>query len=406
MKQNSILGIFFFLLFTQHVQSQQTYRAEVNRKDGYSIVFNIVEAVISGKMQWTITNDTEKIVVSDIRKKGDSLLINLPFFEAQFRLKKIPAGYEGIWFKQTSVGEQSMPILIAKGTTRYILPEAGLPKDFSGRWRATFFKADGRKSQILAEFRQKGKFVSGTFLTPTGDYRFLEGIVAGDSMVLSTFDGTHAYFFGAHMNESGEIDRGIFVSGPVSVEAWTAQRDDKMMIDESTAAMQLKSGESRLDFRFPDLDSNLVGINDDRFRDKVVVIQIMGSWCPNCMDETAFLSQYYRENKKRGIEVIGLAYEYTPDFARASKNLKRFRDRFKVEYPMLITGVLSNDTLRTEKTLPQMTPIKAFPSMIFIGKDGKVKKTHAGYSGPATGIHHEEFKKEFEAEISLLLSGK
>lgn len=124
------------------------------------------------------------------------------------------------------------------------------------------------------------------------------------------------------------------------------------------------------------------------------------------MDETAFLSQYYSENKKRGIEVIGLAYEYTPDFARASKNLKRFRDRFKVEYPMLITGVLSNDTLRTEKTLPQMTPIKAFPSMIFIGKDGKVKKTHAGYSGPATGIHHEEFKKEFEAEISLLLSGK
>jgi hypothetical protein len=101
--------------------------------------------------------------------------------------------------------------------------------------------------------------------------------------------------------------------------------------------------------------------------------------------------------------VIGLAYEYTLDFARASRNLRRFKDKFNVEYPMLITGVLSSDTLRTEKTLPQMTPIKAFPSMIFIGKDGKVRKTHAGYSGPATGVHHEIFKKEFEEEIKLLL---
>lgn len=399
---NSLL---FLLLLSGQLQSQQTYRAEIKRMDGNSIVFNIQEVFSGGKMQWIITNHTEKIVITDIRKNADSLLLNLPFFEAQFRLKKVAAGYEGIWFKQTSLGQQIMPIVIAKGKNRNILPKAVSTRDFTGKWRATFYKAGGRTSQIMAEFQQKGSLVSGTFLTPTGDYRFLEGTVAGDSMVLSTFDGTHAFFFGAHMNERGEIDRGVFASGPVSLEAWTARRDNEMKIDESVAAMQLKSGESSLDFRFPDLDSNLVSINDDRFKGKVVVVQIMGSWCPNCMDETSFLSTYYRSNKQRGVEVIGLAYEYTLEFDRASRNLRRFKDRFDVTYPMLITGVLSSDTLRTEKTLPQMTPINAFPSMIFIGKDGKVKKTHAGYSGPATGVHHEIFKKEFEAEINSLLGG-
>jgi len=81
----------------------------------------------------------------------------------------------------------------------------------------------------------------------------------------------------------------------------------------------------------------------------------------------------------------------------------RFKNRFNVEYPLLITGVISSDPLRTEKTLPLMTPIKAFPSMIILGKDGLVKKTHAGYAGPATGIHHEKFKAEFDAMIRELV---
>jgi thiol-disulfide isomerase/thioredoxin len=395
--------ILFFVLLCESLFAQQQYRAEVKRNDGYHIVFRIEENGSAGKLQWTIINDTERILINEIRQSGDSLLVDLPFFEAQLKLKVNQAGYQGEWYKKTATGDQYMPVEIIKGRERNVLNLSGKNKDFSGRWRATFHKPDGRQSQILAEFRQKGQNISGTFLTPTGDYRFLEGTVSADSMVLSTFDGTHAFFFGAHLNENGTIDRGVFASGPDYLETWTAVKDSQMIIDESTAAMQVRGAVSNLDFQFPDLDSNLVGINDDRYKGKVVVIQIMGSWCPNCMDETAFLSQYYRLNKQRGVEVIGLAYEYTLDFARASRNLRRFKDKFNVEYPMLITGVLSSDTLKTEKTLPQMTPIKAFPSMIFIGRDGKVAKTHAGYSGPATGVHHELFKKEFEEDIKLLL---
>jgi thiol-disulfide isomerase/thioredoxin len=405
MKIKVYLLLFTSILVCGSLEAQQYYRAEVKRADGYHIAFNIAEQRNIGKINWTILNGTERLEIPEMILQHDSLLVDMPFFEAQLILKVTPLGYEGQWLKRTSTGDQYMPITILRGKERYALASKASPKDFNGRWKAAFVNPAGKHSTVMAEFKQTGKQITGTFLTPTGDYRFLEGMVAGDSMVMSTFDGTHAFFFGAHMNAAGQIDRAVFASGPSHLETWTAQKDETASIDESAAAMQLKGDEHMLDFKFPDLDSNTVSLRDERFKGKVVVVQIMGSWCPNCMDETAFLSRFYRENKSRGVEVIGLAYEYTLDFARASKNLRRFKDKFQVEYPMLITGVLSSDPLRTEKTLPQMTPIKAFPSMIFLGKDGTVRKTHAGYSGPATGIHHEQFIRDFNAEINSLLGG-
>ena len=121
----------------------------------------------------------------------------------------------------------------------------------------------------------------------------------------------------------------------------------------------------------------------------------MGSWCPNCMDETKFLNEFYIKNKQRGVEVVSLAYEYSTDFERSRISLLKFQQRFNVKYPMLITGAWINDSLRTEKTLPQITPIKVFPTTIYIGKDGKVKKMQAGFYGPGSGEHFELFKKEF-----------
>jgi peroxiredoxin len=169
------------------------------------------------------------------------------------------------------------------------------------------------------------------------------------------------------------------------------------------AAMYVKDGEEKLNFRFMDLNKKFVSINDPKFKNKVVIIQIMGSWCPNCMDETAFLSDFYNKNKQRGVEVIGLAYEYSTDFERSRKSIQKFKDRFNVKYTLLNTGVTVSDTLRTEKTLPQLTTIKSFPSTIFIDKKGRVAKIHTGFEGPGTGVHYEELKKEFAATVDRLL---
>jgi peroxiredoxin len=397
------ISLFLSLITTGISFSQIPYRAEIKRADGFHVVFNLEEYRIAGKYRWVIKNASERIQVNDIRLKGDSVFVDMPFFDAQLMLKKNALGYQGNWKKVGSKGDVYMPLVIQKGNDRIRLGIAKPIYNITGRWKTVFVNQEGKNSLAMAEFNQTGNRLEGTFLTTTGDYRFLEGSISGDSLALSGFDGTHAFFFGAKISSGNKIERGVFASGATSLETWGAEKDDEMELDGTNARMTVKGSDSVLNFRFPDLDSNMVSIEDARFRNKVVVIQIMGSWCPNCMDETAFLSEYYRNNKQRGVEVIGLAYEYSPDFSKASKSLSRFRDKFKVEYPMLITGVLSSDLLRTEKTLPEMTPIRAFPSMIIIGRDGKVKSTHAGYEGPATGSHHEKFKREFHDTIDQLL---
>ena len=400
------LSIFSVVLIQMQSIAQSSlikYKATIKREDGRNIVFNIDESKISNRLKWMIRNADETIDINEIKVKGDSLLVSMPFFGAELFLKKTTEGYKGQWKKAGSKGDVYMPLEIVRGTGRYMLPPQQSKMNLTGRWRAVFQNAQGEKSEAIAELKQVGPKITGSILTTTGDYRYLQGSVNKDSLVMSTFDGTHAFYFSAQISKEGKLQNGIFASGPTSLETWSAVRDAQVELDESDVLMRVKDPAQKLNFKFPDLDGNMVSINDVKFKGKVIVIQIMGSWCPNCMDETAFLSNYYREQKDKGFEVIGLAYEYTTDFVKAKTSLSRFKNKFNVEYPMLITGVISNDPLRTEKTLPQFTPIKAFPSMIILGRDGTVRKTHAGYAGPATGVHHENFKKEFEAYISELL---
>jgi len=385
--------------------AQKPYRVELAREDGVPIVFNMTTRLVNGIPVWEITNASEKLRVDSIRRSGDSLLVEMPFFDSRMTARELPGGViTGYWFKGTTGADAIMPFKATPGiTTRFEAIEGAAVRNISGRYAVSFVRPDGSIRKSVAEFSQKGNRLTGTFLNPSGDYRFLEGIVTGDSLMLSCFDGSHAYYFGARVGDDGSLQNGIYCAGIRYKEPWTAVKNDAAKVYDSGAIMYLRDGEERLNFRFPDLDSNMVSINEERFRNKVVVIQIMGSWCPNCMDETAFLADWYKKNRNRGVEVIALAYEYTKDFRKAERSLRKFQQRHDVQYPMLNTGVLSADSLKTEKTLPQMTPIKAFPTTIFIGRDGKVKEVHPGFEGPGTGEYYEEFKKTFNATIERLL---
>ncbi len=131
-------------------------------------------------------------------------------------------------------------------------------------------------------------------------------------------------------------------------------------------------------------------------------MQIMGSWCPNCIDETNFLVPFYNANKNNGLEIIGLCYERSEDFSVASKNAKNLKTRLSIPYELLIAG--TNKKGNVNESLPMLKNFIAFPTLIIIDKKGKVRKIHTGYSGPATGKHYDEFKAEFESFINTLLS--
>jgi thiol-disulfide isomerase/thioredoxin len=409
MIKNGLILIFLLVLSnTAFAQNSTPYRVTMLREDGNEIVFTMTTTIIKGQHKWVIRNADERIVVDSIIKKGDSLLVEMPLFDSRMRLHVSPDGsMTGTWTRAVTAGYIVMPVTATPGISYRFPPLKGkASKNISGRYAVEFIRQGGGKRKAVAEFQQKDDIVTGTFLNPSGDFRYLEGIVTGDSLMLSSFDGAHAYYIGANINKDGSLGRGVFYSLVKSSEEWAARKDPSAKIDESGAMVYLRDGEERLNFSFPDLDSNMVDINDARFKNKVVIVQLMGSWCPNCMDETAFLSGYYKRNRERGIEVVGLAYEYSTDFHRSEKSLRKFQQRYAVDYPMLITGVTTIDTLKTEKTLPQLTPIKGFPTTIFIGKDGRVRKIESGFMGPGTGKHHEIFKNEFDATIEALLKEK
>lgn len=401
----------FLLLSLQSFAQQQLandaniWQTHLHRQDGADIVFN-TEVSSTDKMVMYILNAGDRLLVDDITIEGDSVFIKMPFFDSEFKGVHLPNGeVKGLWIRHLADRDQSIPFTSTPGIKERFVQHQPAKGNVSGRWATHFTAPDGTDSSFaVGEFKQDGNRVTGTFLTPTGDYRFLEGILDGDTLKLSTFDGSHAYYFTARLTAENRLEQGVFYAGIGNgKELWTANKDANATLPDETSLATVKPGQSKLDFSFPDLSGKPVSINDARFKNKVVVITLMGSWCPNCMDETGYLSEWYKQNKQRGVEMIGLAYERTTDFERSKKSLAGFLKRFDVQYPVLITGVTPADPKKGEKTLPQLTAIKGFPTTIFVDKQGKVREVHTGFSGPGTGEHYEHFKQQYNQLIDKLL---
>jgi thiol-disulfide isomerase/thioredoxin len=383
------------------------WRATIQRNDGYKIVFNFISKDTIGKKIIYVINGDEHLLVDSIETRDDSVFIQMPFFESGFAAKITSEGnLHGEWIKHYGKRILRLPFEAEYNNGKRFEVSSSPSANISGKWVSTF-KGRNKTFSFVTEFKQHGSHLSGTVLDPTGDFRFLDGVVSGDSLKLSTFDGANAYLLTAKINDNNTISGGKFYAGATGTEDWTAVKNENAEIKDNLEGAKLNPGEGKLNFTFPDSeDGKMISINDKRFKNKVVVIQILGSWCPNCMDETKFLSDYYNKNHQKDFEVIGLAYERTTDFRSSQKALLPFKKRFNVQYPILITGVAVSDPDLTQKTLPQVEKIKAFPTSIFIDKKGNIRKIDSGFNGPATGEYYTKFKKEFNQLIEKLLAEK
>jgi peroxiredoxin len=298
--------------------------------------------------------------------------------------------------------EQKMPFRAeyAEGYTFSI--EGPTPViDLTGRWDVTFLSEDGGTTSAVGEFVQAGPKLNGTVLTPTGDYRYLSGSVTDRSFDLSCFDGAHAFLFKGTLGEDGRLE-GDFWSGTKWHERWRARRDDDASLPDPYSLMYINEGYDRIAFSFPNTAGQLVSLEDKRFEGKVVIVTLAGSWCPNCNDAAAFLSQYYDTNRDRGLEIVSLMYEHLRDEKAAMKQIQRFQKKHKINYTLLYAGY--SDKEEAQKTLPMLNQVISFPTTVFIGRDGDVRRIHTGFSGPGTGEHFEELKTEFSALVDQLLA--
>ena len=200
---------------------------------------------------------------------------------------------------------------------------------------------------------------------------------------------------------------GFFYSGNHWKEPFEAKLNNTYELPKADNLTFIKEGYEDFDFSFPDTRGRIVSLSDTKFQQKPVIIQIMGTWCPNCLDESKFLVNYLRENPYTNIEVIALAFEVAKTREIAFKRIKRLKERIGIEYPVLLAQYgNSADKKIAVKTLPMLNHLISFPTTIFIDKKGKVRKIHTGFNGPATGKKFNEFKNEFENFMGALVLEK
>ncbi len=355
----------------------------------------------SSAWRMVVHNGEERIAVDDITLHADSIRVRMPLFDSEFRGRLVnDSTITGHWHNYLKGPDYRIAFTARCGPAqRFDL--AGSPMgDLSGQWRTHFSHGTPEGYDALGLFTQRDGLLTGTFGTETGDYRFLEGVVAGDSLKLSCFDGSHAFLFKAQLRNDSLIGR--YWSGTHWQEPWIAVRDPRFHLRDPDSLTFLKEGHDMVDFRFPDIDGGQLSPKDARFAGKVLMVQVMGSWCPNCVDETLLLDELYAKHNANGLEVIAIAFEKYEDEARSIAALKHFRDRLQVKYPIVYAGNANKEVASAK--LPFLDHVMSYPTCIFIDRQGKVRRIRTGFYGPGTGEHYSHYKRNLDRFLQDLLA--
>ena len=347
-----------------------------------------------------ISNSTERIPVDILVE--DSLRCHLPVFGSDLVFKVVNHHeIRGFWHngqdrnKSIVFSATRQPL----GNNRFNHSSVEPSKHFQGKWKTTF-SVNNNAYPAIGIFEQNHNVVTGTFLTETGDYRYLEGNAIGDSLFLSCFDGAHAFLFAAE--QIGDSLCGIFRSGKNYIDScWVAVKNDSVELSNPDSLSYILANEPPFSFSFPGINTKSVDYSKGAFLGKPVIIQLFGSWCPNCADECRFLSQLYNEYHDEGLEVLGLAFEKIQPFQKQKNRLISYIDALDIPYPVGIAGNSSKSD--ASKMFPQISAITSFPTCVFIDKAGRVARVHTGFYGPGTGPYYNKYVKNTRLFIQELL---
>jgi peroxiredoxin len=350
-----------------------------------------------------LINGEERLLLSEVKITGSHLEIPMPGYENVLKADAVGNELHGeIFLVKLNDKNQHVPLHATLGDTyRFFGQPAGDNADVSGRWAMKLIDDSGAPEVVVGEFSQSHDVVSGTILTATGDHRYLAGQVKGDELYLSTFDGAHVFLYKAKIAADGSLD-GDWWSGLAFHEKWIGKRDASAQLPDAYGVTAMRDGVKRFDFSFPDLSGKTVSSKDPQFRGKVLIVALAGSWCPNCHDEAAFLAPLYKDYRDKGLEIVSLQFEHFGDFQRAAEATQRFRQHYGIEYTTLIAGISDKD--EAAKKLPMLKSFVAFPTTVFIDRQGNVRKIHTGYTGPATGDHYVQFVNEVKTTLDQLLA--
>ncbi len=375
------------------------WRAELALDDDSLVLPFFIEFVDSANgLKAAIWNGKEMILQPDVMAMGDSLIIPSPYFNTTIVVKHNTNELNGYWIDSSRAGVYKLPF-----KAKYNLPHRFsfsemTNSDIDGKWDVRFSPNTENEYPAIGLFTTDENSTQGTFITETGDYRFLEGGFGGGKLKLSTFDGSHAFLFLADL--VNDTLKGIFYSGKHHQEPFVAWRNDSAQLHDPYTLTQLTSPNARLSFTAKDLEENQVVYPSARFENKALLVQIMGSWCPNCMDESAFLAPLKDDLEMRGVEIVALAFE-RQEFADVLPTLRRMKKNLGIKYPVLYAGKSSKKG--AAEALPFLNEIISYPTLLFVKPNGEIFRIHTGFYGPGTGTYFDKQSNEMLDDIEKLI---
>lgn len=397
-----ILSLLFFssIVFTS-LQAQITagkWDASLKLNDSTEMPFRMEIEKLNSEYQYIVYNAKEKIILKNETQDSDSIILNFPDFNSVFKFKPTTGQLNGYWINYNRGTDYRIPFE-AKKVSKEKKEKSITNFDFTGRWKTTFDVNTPDSSLAIGVFNSKNNQITGTFLTETGDYRFLEGKVNGTKMILSGLDGSHAFLFTGEII-NGKIE-GVFYSGIHYSGKWSAVMDTEFQL-QNPEKITYQTSQDPIKFDLKDVDGNDYAFPNDQVKDKIVIIQIMGTWCSNCIDETKFLSELYNKYHSQGLEIISIGYETPTTFEGQAKKIKLLQTRHNLDFQFLVGG--KADKKLVSQHFPMLNSISSYPTSIFIDRNGNVVKIHTGFNGPGTGVVYENFVKETDDLIKKLIN--
>lgn len=338
-----------------------------------------------------IYNGVEQITLKR-EKKNHKMIFPITNYHAALEMEFKDSKLTGHWIKYDRTPTYQVA-LTAKRISEFPKIKE-LPKSFPRKWKIDFLKNDtvDNSGILLISKNSQGEFAS--VLTTTGDYRYLTPHLTDQEIIFSGFDGIFAFKIKGNIKE--DTMKGIMYAGQSFSQDFIAKTNESFELQDPNSITQITP--KSLNICLPNLKDQKICLNT--FSKKIKIIQLFGSWCPNCIDETKFLLEYKKQNPNKNIEYFIISFEKSLDKKSALKVLKKTKKMYNIDYPILVGSYTAKT--KVNDVLTGIENFNAFPTMIIIDHKGVIQKVHSGFNGPATGIYYERFKDEFDALIKKI----
>jgi len=359
------------------------------------IPFRIELAGSGTSAKGSFFNGDEKVTSTSGSFQNGALVLSFDEYETKLEATLKDGHLEGQYSRSTRGAPYPFK---AKRFTPTTSDTANVPS-IEGLWDVQVKSSKGESAWQLI-VRQSGAEVSATILRVDGDTGMLTGTFAGGKFVLSHFSGARPLRVELTPQANGMLSVVQNNDAPLTAMRSDIARANRLPEPSDPSRFtSVKDPTEPLRFRFPDLNGKIVSNTDERFRGKVVIVSISGSWCPNCHDEAPFLVELYRKYHGDGLEIVSLSFEEAAQLKNPTR-LRAFNKRYGIEYTVLLPG----EPKELAEKMPQAVNLNSFPTTFYLGRDGRVRGVHAGFPGAASGKFHQEAKAAIRADVERLLA--